>query len=246
MKILKPLAFIDLETTGTSIQSDYIVEIACMKIHNDETGTIEEKTMRLKPPIPIPKEASDVHGITDEMVKDCPRFIEISKGLLAFLDGCDLGGYNSDRFDIPMLIEEFTRCNIEFPTWNPNTVDVYKYETFLRPNTLAEVYKRYTGEELDGAHGALADVKGTFSVLMHQLDGNNDITPEEIDLLCQGDKKRFDFAGKAYINKDGVACWSFGKNVNKPIVDDPSYLQWVLGQRFPIETINKLKMLVKK
>lgn len=241
MKISKPIVFFDTETTGTEITTARIVEIACYKI--DADGKQTEKSIRLNPTIPIPKEASDIHGITDEMVKGCPRFIEISKSLLDFLADSDLAGYNSNRFDIPLLIEEFARCGIEFPNEDITALDVLQYERFLKPNTLSEVYKRYTGKELEGAHGALADVKATFEVLMHQTDGNDEITPTEIDLICQGDKKRFDFGGKAYIDKDNIVRWAFGKNIDKPVLEDKGYLDWVMKNEFPTELKRKLNKL---
>lgn len=243
MKITKPIIFFDLEATGVNIQTDRIVQIACIKIDLD--GNKEEKNILVKPLIPIPKEASDIHGITSEIVKDAPYFSQIAKSLAEYFYGCDIGGYNSDNYDIPLLIEEFGRCNIEFPTWELNLVDVLKYERLLKPNTLTEVYKRYTGKDLEGSHNALNDVRATFEVLMHQLENNPEKTPAEIDLDCQGNRKRYDVGGKTHINENGDVCWSFGKNMNKPVVDDMGYFEWVLKNEFPTELKTKLKKLKK-
>ena len=242
MKIENPIVFFDLETTGVSVANDRICQIACIKINID--GSKEEKKMLINPQIKIPKEASDVHGITDEMVKDAPTFFQIAKALNEYMAGCDFGGYNSDNFDIPLLIEEFNRCKIEFPTWEPIFVDVLKYERLLNSHKLGDTYKRYTGNDLEDAHDALNDVRATLEILLLQTKENPEITPKEIDEKCQDEKKRFDYAGKTYI-KDGVVYWSFGKNVNKPVVDELHYANWVLGSDFPLQTKTKIRELLK-
>ena len=162
-----------------------------------------------------------------------------------YFEGCDIGGYNSDSYDIPLLIEEFGRCDIEFPTWELNLVDVLKYERLLNPNNLGAVYKRYTGKDLEGSHDALNDVRATFEILMHQLENKPETTPAEIDVYCQGNRKRNDVGGKTYINENGEVCWSFGKNMHKPVVNDMGYLDWVLKNEFPTELKTKLKQLKK-
>jgi DNA polymerase-3 subunit epsilon len=241
MKISKPIIFFDLETTGLDIVNSRIVQIACIKI--DLEGNKEEKCMLIKPLIPIPKEASDVHGITDEKVKDAPYFSQIAIALNEYFNGCDIGGYNSDNYDVPLLIQEFERCNIEFPTWELNLVDVLKYERLLNPNNLGAVYERYTGNKLEGSHDALNDVRATLEVLLHQIKSNQEKTPQEIDLECQANKKRYDFSNKTYMDKDGTVRWSFGKNLNKSVIEDVGYLNWVLKNDFPNELKNKIKIL---
>lgn len=241
MKINRPIVFFDLETTGVSVTKDRIVQIACIKIDLD--GNKEEKKLLINPTIPIPKEASDVHGISDEMVKDAPLFKNISKALYFFFKDCDVAGYNSDSFDIPLLTEEFARVGINFLDWEYNLVDVLKHERLLHSNKLADVYKRYTGNDLDGAHDALNDVRATVEILFHQIEGKTEITPAEIDSLCQGENKRFDVAGKAYVDKEGVVRWTFGKNINQPVLQDSKYLEWVMNNDFPSESKNKLRTL---
>ena len=238
MILKRPIIFFDLETTGVDIATSRIVEIACIKIDLD--GTKTEKHALINPTIPIPKEASEVHGITDEKVANAPKFVELSKSLYAFFYGCDIAGYNSDSFDIPLLVQEFSRCNIIFGDWDFNTIDVLSVERVLRPNKLSDVYKRYTGKDLEDAHSALADVNATLEILFHQYDGKEEITPEEIESQYR-QKKRYDLSNKLYVNADGKVCWSFGKLMNQPIENDISYVDWVLKQNsFTNETKRKI------
>jgi DNA polymerase-3 subunit epsilon len=239
MILKRPLIFFDLETTGVDIANSRIVEIACIKI--DVEGNKTEKHTLINPTIPIPKEASDVHGITDEKVANAPKFIQLSKSLYDFFKDCDIAGFNSDNFDIPLLVQEFSRCNIMFGDWDMNTVDVLSVERMLRPNKLTDVYKRYTGKELEDAHSALADVNATIEILFHQYESKEEITPDEIENSYKI-KKRYDLCNKMYINADGKVCWNFGKIINQPIETDMSYVDWVLRQNtFTNETKKKIK-----
>lgn len=243
IKFIKPIVFFDLETTGTKPATDRIVQIASIKIMPD--GEREEKMYLIDPGIVIPEEATAIHGITNEMVNGQPQFRQIAKALLAYMFGCDLGGYRSNDFDIPLLMEEFGRVGIEFPTWELTPLDVYQYEIKKNTNKLVDVYRRYTGMELDDAHDALADIRATLVVLEHQTAGEEEFTPDTIDSFCQQDKRRFDLAGKCYI-ADGVVYWSFGKNQDKPVLADLKYLEWVLNADFPSQTRKKLMELLTK
>jgi DNA polymerase-3 subunit epsilon len=245
MNITRPIVFFDLESTGLDLSKDRVVSIATLKIDLD--GKTEEKKILINPQMPIPKEASDVHGITDEMVADAPIFPQLAKSLFSYFENCDIAGFNSDYYDVPLLMKEFSRCGIEFPTWELNLVDVLKFERALNSNKLGEVYKRYTGKELEGAHDALNDIRATFEILMCQLEKHEkqDLTPKDIDLICQGERKRFDLSGKTYINADGEVCWAIGKNMNIPVNKDMGYLNWVLSSDFPEETKAKLRSLLK-
>ena len=245
MKITKPIIFFDLETTGLDLSKDRTVSIATIKISMD--GEKEEKKILINPEILIPKEASDIHGITDEMVADAPTFKQVSKSLFTYFENCDIAGFNSDYYDVPLLMKEFSRCGIDFPTWELNLIDVLKFERALNSNRLEEVYKRYTGQALEGAHDALNDIRATFEVLMCQLQkhGKEDLTPQDIDLICQGERKRFDLSGKTYLNASGEVCWAIGKNANNPVNKDMNYLNWVLNSDFPEETKAKLRTLLK-
>lgn len=243
MKLTKPLIIFDLETTGVQVVSDRIVQIAAVKIFPD--GTTEEKEMLLHPTCDIPVEATAVHGITNEMVATAPTFKQIAKALKEYFYGCDIGGYNSDEFDLPMLIMEFHRCQIEFPDWDLNQVDILKLERKLNSHKLGDTYKRYTGKELDDSHHALVDAKGAFAVLQEQLSKyfQGEQNAAAIDEFIQGEQKRYDYAGKTYI-QDGVVYWSFGKCKDKPVLDDRGYLNWALNAGFPLETQRKLKDLL--
>lgn len=249
MKLEKPIIFFDEETTGTNIETDRIVELACIKYFPD--GTIEEKYTLINPEIPIPKEASNVHGITDDRVKSTPIFKHLAVSMRDWFYGCDLAGFNSDRFDVPLLSAEFERAGLEGINWNPNLYDILTLYRKLFPNTLSDVYKRLTGKDLDGAHGAIFDVRGTkeiadilFPLLVKQAETPIE-TIKDIDEYLQGENKRFDLSGKLYKDSEGIVRYAFGKDKDKSVVDNPGFGRWMLSNSFPIETKNKLKTLIK-
>ena len=247
MKLEKPIIYFDIESTGVETESARIVELACIKYNSD--GTQEEKTIKVNPTIPIPIEASEVHGITDEMVKDLPTFKQYAQAIRNWFDGCDLVGFNSDNFDIPLLSAEFERAGLEGIHWSPNLLDIMKLYRLLYPNTLSEVYKRLTGKELEGAHGAVADILGTKEIadlLIPKLKETIEDSLEtvgDIDSFMQGDKKRFDLAGKMYTDVDGVVKWNFSKNKDKAVLADAGFVNWFNQQGFPQESKNKIKEL---
>lgn len=244
MKFKNPIIFFDLETTGVDTMNDKIVQIATVKILPN--GERESKEYLINPDRPIPKEASDVHGITDEMVKDKPLFSKYARALNDYYKGCDIGGYNSNQFDMSMLIEEFKRCGIDFDTTNRNYVDVMKLEAQLNPRTLEAVYQRYTGNNIENAHDALADVNATIEVLENQIEAHGlTLDTAELDKISQGDNLRVDVAGKL-CNIDGKICWSFGKHKGNPVKDTPSYANWFLGQSVPSETEKIIREQLKK
>lgn len=244
LKLIRPLITFDLETTGTDVEVDRAVQIAATKRHLD--GTIEKKNLFINPTIPIPAGATEVHGISDEMVKDAPTFKQIAVNLQAWFRDCDIGGFNSDKFDIPLLSAEFNRLGIVFIDWDCSFLDTMKAYRHFYPNTLVAIYSRLFGEEFDGAHDALNDVLATDRVLEKVIELNcpEDITVQELDDLLQGDRKRFDIAGKIYINAEGVHCWAFGKYIDKPITIDMGFTQWVLSKDFPADTKSKLRVLI--
>lgn len=242
MKINKPIVWFDLETSGVNTEEDRIVEIACLKINPD--GTRETKVTLINPEINIPLEASTVHGITNETVKDSPKFKQIATSLREWFKDCDLGSYNGNNFDIPLLSAELVRAGLEPIDWNPNLLDALSLYRHLFPNTLSDVYKRLTGKELEGAHGALADVEATFEIAEILTKDLEQQTTEEIDLMLQADKIRVDLAGKLYKDEDGVVRYAFGKDVNKSVKDEPGFAKWMLNNAFPQETKNKLKQIL--
>jgi len=215
------MIYLDLETTGLSITQDRIVQIGCIR-----DGV--EKKMLINPGIPIPPEATAIHGITDEMVKDANPFKMIAKGLWDYLYGHDLAGYNSSSYDLPLLMEEFARVGMEMSFEGIQIHDVYRNECKINPRNLSAVYKRLTGEELDSAHDALADTRATKIIheLQLEMDNIDEILsdPEGIEYL--------DFTQKLYRNKDGVVVWAFGKNKDRPIKEDRNYCNWALRSEF--------------
>lgn len=241
MKLQRPIIFFDLETTGVDVIIDKVIQIATLKIFPN--GDIEEKDYLINPTIPIPKEASEVHGIYDEDVKDKPTFEKYAKNLFKYFEGCDIGGYNSNQFDIPLLIEEFNRCKLELDLTDINFLDVMKIESELNPRTLEAVYKRYTGNDLTDAHDALADVRGTYEVFKKQVEQLNLTSLKEVDKFSQGENERVDVAGKL-CNIEGEICWTFGKNKSRPVKNDISYAMWYLRQSVPSETAKIIKTLI--
>lgn len=231
----KPIIFFDLETTGISVTQDRILQIGAIKVLPD--GKEEVKNVLINPTIPIPADATAVHGISDEEVKDKPKFQQIAKSFAAWLSGCDLAGYNSDNFDIPMLIEEFNRVGVAFPEPETKFIDVLKIERKVNGHTLGETYKRYIGEELDGAHDALIDIYATIKIFHKQLEQNPLLPSDaaEIEAFCEGEFKRVDFAGKLY-DKEGQVYWRFGKHKGKLVSETADYCNWVLKSDFPSET----------
>ena len=241
----KPIIFFDLETTGVSITKDRIVQIGAVKVFPD--GKEEEKNVVINPTIPIPPGATAIHGISNEEVKDKPKFKQIAKSFHAWLSGCDLAGYNSDNFDIPMLIEEFSRVGMPFPEPETHFIDVLKIERKINGHTLGATYQRYTGEELEGAHDALIDIYATIKIFHKQLELNPLLPSDaaEVEAFCQGDQKRVDFAGKLY-EKEGQVYWRFGKHKNQLVSTTASYNNWVLGGDFPEETKKHIRKIMAK
>lgn len=242
LQLTRPIAFVDLETTGISISTDRIVEIAIVKILPD--GTKQVKRKLINPGVPIPAASSDIHGITDEMVKDAPTFKQAANELKQFMENCDLGGYNSNRFDIPMLIEEFLRIGMDFHIEGRKLVDVQKVFHMMEQRTLSAAYKFYCDKVLEGAHGAEADVSATCEVLEAQIVRYPHIgnTVESI-LKFTGDDQIVDFA-RRFSMENGVEIFNFGKYKGKPVGEvlkaEPQYYDWMMKGEFPLHTKQKL------
>jgi len=255
LKLKKPLAFFDLETTGISISKDRIVEISIVKaMPNGETII---KTQKLNPGRLIPLESSLIHGIYDEDVKDAPNFRQVAKSLSQFLEGCDLAGYNVIKFDIPMLVEEFLRVEFDFSLTNRRLVDAQKIFHLMEPRNLSAAYKFYCKKDLENAHSAEADALATYHVLNAQIvcyegveikdDKGNLYAPvkNDIDALHEiTASKIIDLAGRFAYNNVGVEVFNFGKHKDKPILDvlqkEPSYYDWMMQGDFPLDTKRKL------
>jgi len=240
MKIIKPIVFFDLETTSIDTETARIVQIACVKISpNNEKET---KEFLVNPTVPIPLDASEIHHITNDMVKNSPTFKQLSINLRNWFDGCDLGGYNSNSFDIPVLSAELVRAGLEPINWNPNLFDVLLLYRHLFPNTLSDVYKRLIGKDLDGAHNALIDVEATLEIAEYLTV---DETVGAVDLILQGDKLRVDLAGKLYKDSQGVIRYNFGKDKDSSVAENTGFARWMLNQGFPQETKNIILEILK-
>jgi len=249
MKINRSIIFFDLETTGTDTGKDRIVQISIKKLNTDHTQQIT--TFLINPEIPIPPGATEVHKITDEMVKDAKPFRNYARAIYKFMYGCDLSGFNSNKFDIPLLMEEMERAGQIFLDWDYNFVDVFLLHCILNPRTLSDLFKEYTGREMQNAHDAQGDVEATEIILAHILEKHfkEDTTPQELDEFCQGEKKRFDIAGKMYVNEAAEIIWNAGKYAGTLVKDTPkNYVDWALSDDkfLPSESKRKLKEIHTK
>lgn len=236
LNLKKPIIFFDLETTGIDTAKDRIVEISMIKVSPD--GSEETKTRRLNPGMHIPEESSKIHGIYDEDVKDCPTFKAVSKSLQAYIEGCDMAGYNSNKFDVPVLVEEFLRADIDIDMKKTRFIDVQNIFHKMEQRTLVAAYKFYCEKELTDAHAAEADTRATYEVLKAQLDRYSELE-NDVDFLAEfsARTKDADFAGRIVFNEDGVECFNFGKHKGRPVVEvfkeEPSYYAWMMNGDFP-------------
>ena len=236
LQLTRPICFFDLETTGINITNDRIVEMAVLKLNPD--GSQEEKLWLINPEMPIPPEAAAVHGITDEKVADAPTFRELVAEISAFIIHCDLAGFNSDRFDIPLLAEEMLRADYDFDMKNLKTVDVQTIFHKMEQRTLSAALKFYCQQDLTDAHSALADTRATFDVLQAQLERYNELEPS-VDFLSAftSRRKSADLAGFIIFNKEGKECFSFGKHkgktVDQVLEQEQGYFGWLMGADFP-------------
>lgn len=239
LNLKNPIIFFDLETTGINIASDRIVEIAYLKV--DLNGNESSKTMRLNPEMPIPEKVTAIHGISNEDVKDAPKFNEVAKSLAREFEGCDLGGYNSIKFDIPVLAEEFLRAGVDIDLKRRKFVDVQVIFMKMEPRTLSAAYKFFVNKELDNAHSAEADTRATYEVLQAQLDRYSNLE-NDIGKLAEfsAHTRNVDFAGRIVYNEEDVEVFNFGKHKGKPVLEvlekDPGYYGWMMHGDFPLYT----------
>ncbi|WP_159583629.1 exonuclease domain-containing protein [Marinoscillum sp. 108] len=255
LKLKNPLVVFDLETTGTNIANDRIVEMALLKVMPD--GTVEEKSRRINPTIPIPLETSLIHGIYDEDVKDEPNFKQVAKSLATWLEGCDLAGFNILKFDVPMLVEEFLRANVDFEVDNRKLVDAQKIFHLMEKRNLSAAYQFYCGKPLENAHSALADTQATYEVLMAQIDKYEgepvkDLLGKELGTIKNDmnilheltNQKMVDLAGRMVYNDKGEETFNFGKHrgklVSEVLQKEPSFYDWMMKGDFPLDTKRRL------
>ncbi len=252
LNLTRPLAFIDLETTGVNVGHDRIVEISILKMKPD--GTREVYTRRVNPTIPIPPVVIAIHGITDDDVKNEPTFADLARNIAAFLKDCDLAGYNSNKFDIPLLMEEFLRINIDFDLKSRKLIDVQNIFHKMEPRTLAAAYKFYCNKELVNAHSAEADITATFEVLLAQLEKYENVEIEDkkgvkikpvtnnVAALHEFSfrNNNADLAGHIIFNDQNAEIFNFGKHKGKTVEEiftkEPSYYDWMMKSEFPLYT----------
>jgi DNA polymerase III subunit epsilon len=242
LQLTKPLAFIDLETTGVNLATDRIIEIAIVKVLPDGKRSVKRKL--INPQISIPKQSSDLHGITNEMVKDAPVFKEVAHELKQMLDGCDIAGYNSNRFDIPMLVEEFLRAEVDFDMKGRRLLDVQNIFHKMEQRTLSAAYKFYCNKVLDGAHSAEIDATATHEILIAQLQRYPDLgNSVESVLKLIGEETIVDFA-RRFIMENGIEIFNFGKYKGRSVAEvlkvEPQYYDWMMKGDFPQYTKQKL------
>jgi len=251
LNLKRPIVFFDLETTGTNITSDRIVEISVIKLHPD--GREETRTRRINPEMHIPAEASEIHKIYDEDVAGEPRFKEIAKSLADFFTGCDIAGFNSNRFDIPMLDQEFQRVGIKFDFTRPRFIDVQTIYHKREPRTLSAAYRFYCGGDLEAAHSANADTRATLEVLKAQLDRYADL-PNDIEKLAEysSQTRNVDLMGRLVYDDRRRPVINFGKYKGKLAADilrrDPGYYSWIMQGDFPQNTkdwFTRIKLSLK-
>jgi DNA polymerase III subunit epsilon len=243
LNLRNPLIFFDLETTGIDVATDRIVELSYLKI--SPNGDEETKTIRLNPCMPIPAKASEIHGITDEDVKDAPKFSDIAKNLTKIFEGCDFAGYNSNKFDIPLLAEEFLRSGADIDLKKRKFVDIQVIFHKKEQRTLGAAYKFYCDKDLEDAHSAEADTKATYEVLKAQLDRYADLS-NDIDELSKysSHNRNADFLGRIVYDDEGVEVFNFGKykgqRVEEVLKKDSGYYGWMMNGQFPLYTKNVL------
>ncbi|NLI99737.1 MAG: 3'-5' exonuclease [Bacteroidales bacterium] len=240
LNLKNPLVFFDLETTGLNITRDRIIEVSLLKV--DPNGKEEVKTRRINPEMPIPPQSTAIHGITDEDVKDCPTFKQVAKSLADQLEGCDLAGFNSSRFDVPMLAEEFLRAGVDFDMSKRKFVDVQIIFHKKEQRTLEAAYAFYCNKKLDNAHSAETDTIATYEVLKSQLDRYPDLA-NDIEALSReysSFNNNVDLAGRMIYDEKGVELFNFGKHKGKPVMEvlknEPSYYAWMMDGDFPLNT----------
>lgn len=243
LNLKNPIVFFDLETTGINIVHDRIVEIAILKVNPN--GSEEMKSYRVNPGIPIPAESSAIHGIYDEDVKDSPPFKNLAKELAKFMEGCDIGGFNSNRFDVPLLAEEFLRVEVDIDMSKRHFIDVQTIFHKMEKRTLEAAYKFYCDKDLSDAHSAEADTRATYEVFKAQIERYEELE-NNIPFLADFSSfnRNVDFAGRIVYNDKDEEVFNFGKYKDVKVSDvlekDPGYYGWMMNSDFPLYTKNIL------
>ena len=247
LKLDKPVVVFDLETTGVDTANDRIVQIA-YEILDENLKKVTSFEIKINPGVDIPKGASDVHGITNDMVKDAPPFKAIAHELYKAIVGKHLGGYNIINFDVPMLYNEFQRCGITYPTPDVKMIDSFKIFCLNNRRDLQSAHRYYTGKGFDDAHDALSDCTATSRILKRQLMMHDELPNDGDgiqDYAMQG-KKIVDINNKVHMNEEGFVCFSFGKHRGEKVIDNKSYASWMVSSGFPKSTIDAIQSEIEK
>lgn len=239
LNLTNPIVFFDLETTGVNVAHDRIVEICYLKVWPN--GNESARTMRINPEMHIPEQASEVHGIYDKDVADCPTFKMVAKEVAHDFEGCDIAGFNSNRFDVPMLAEEFLRAGVDLDLTRHKLIDVQVIYHKMEQRTLSAAYKFYCGKNLEDAHSAEGDTRATYEVLKAQLDRYPELRNDTAFLSeFSSFTDNVDFAGRIVYNKNHIEVFNFGKYKDQPVVQvlqrDPSYYRWMMDGDFALNT----------
>ncbi len=240
LNLKNSIIFFDLETTGVDVSKDRIVEICYIKVFPN--GNEISRTMRINPGMHIPETASAVHGIYDDDVKDCPLFKDVAKEIANDFVGCDIAGFNSNRFDLPLLAEEFLRAQVDIDLSRHHAIDVQVIYHKLEQRTLSAAYKFYCGADLENAHSALADTRATYEILQAQLDRYPDVLKNDMEFLSQYSSfnRNVDFAGRIVYDEKGTEVFNFGRYKGESVVSvfqrDPGYYAWMMNGDFPLNT----------
>ncbi|MBA3829426.1 MAG: 3'-5' exonuclease [Taibaiella sp.] len=248
LALKRSIIFFDLETTGTDHAKDRIVELAFVKLNPD--GTRDKFVKRINPGMPIPAEVTAIHGISDEDVKDCPEFKHIAHQLYQWMKGCDMGGYNSSRFDIPLLAEEFLRAGVDVDFSERHMIDVQQIFFKMESRTLSAAYNFYCNKQLDNAHSAEADILATIEVLEAQLERYNNLTNEVQALHSFSNTDEYVDYARRMVLKDGHPVFNFGKNKGRKVEDvftsEPQYYDWMMQADFSLHTKQKISEILNK
>lgn len=250
LTLKRPLLFFDIEATGLDTSRDRIVELSYIKVNPD--GSEEAKTLRFNPTIPISAEATAVNGITNEDVAHCPTFADKAAELALTFSGCDIAGYNSNHFDVPMLVEEFIRAGVDFDATSCNLVDVQGIYHKMEKRTLAAAYRFYCHKDLENAHTAMADTRATLEVLRAQLEHYGDQIPHTVEGLAEFSRfnKNIDLAGRIILDDKDIPVFNFGKHrgrtVEWVVKNEPGFISWMLQADFPQNTKQALTRLCLK
>ncbi|MDZ4668913.1 MAG: 3'-5' exonuclease [bacterium] len=251
LQLTRPLIVFDLETTGISISNDRIVEMACIKVFPD--GREETRLERINPGMHIPAEVTAIHGITDADVADKPRFEALAKDLANFMQGCDFAGFNSNKFDFPLLVEEFLRAGVDFDVENRKFIDAQRIYHMMEPRNLSAAYRFYCEKTLENAHSAEADTRATWEIIQSQIDKYPQLknTLDELGKVS-GQNSLVDLAGRMVYNTEGKEVFNFGKHKGKSVEDifkkEPGYYQWMMDNDFSLDTkrrLTKIKLRMK-